>query len=557
MKIALIQVNKMIKKYLSTIIILSLIFSLISARELAASFDLRNVDSLSFVSPVRLQQGGTCWAHAVMASMESNMMRTEMWDMFMQAQAPDLAEYHLDWWSGFNLYYNEDLGFSPAQGLEVHMGGDYRVASVYFSRGDGAVLHSDAPSYEDPPSRWESHYTYYYPRHIEWFTLQDDLSNLSDLKRVIMDHGAVGTCMYVGMEFLDDSTNGSFYQPPSDLNDPNHAIAIVGWNDTITTAAPFPGAWLCKNSWGEGWGANWQGNGYFWISYYDKHAARHPEMGFISFRDVELMDYDKIYYHDYHGWRDELEDIDEAANIFVAGGNDTLTAVSFFTAADSVNYRVNIFRGGKKAINTDPVFFQEGFFARTGFHTVDLREEIALAKNDSFIVSLVFDRCAYPYDKTSEVPVLLDIPNLYKRASIIKTVPSIADKNESLFKVFGQWFDLQYLNESANFCIKALVKQEKVESALQSSAQGNSFSIYPNPSSGRISLSFDLPASAKVKISLYDLRGNLIRVVENKTYSLGYNLDFIDLLDLSNGLYICVFELDGKIADKQKIMVFR
>lgn len=547
----------MIRKYALMIIIIILSLSILNAEELPVSFDLRNVDSLSFVSPVRSQQGGTCWTHGTIAAIESNMLRSGLWISSFSSDSLNLSEYHLDWWNGFNLYYNEDFPFSTSEGLEVHMGGDYRVSSAYLSRGDGAVLDTDAPTFENPSPRRDNDYTYYYPRHIEWFTLKEDMSNLNDLKRVIMDHGAVGTCMYVGSEFLDDSTNGSFYQPPSDLNEPNHSIAIIGWNDTITTAAPLPGAWLCKNSWGDAWGENWNGHGYFWISFYDKYAARHPEMGFVSFRDVELMNYDTIYYHDYHGWRDELEDIDEAANIFVSKGNDTLTAVSFFTAAEMVNYTLKVYLGRQKAVENDPVISQSGYVAHTGFHTVDLAYNVQLVRNDTFVVSVSFDKGAYPYDRSSVVPVLLDVPSIYGMPSQETWVPSKASMNESMFKVYDQWVDFQYLDQSANFCIKALINQETVTSAVVSKSTESSFLIYPNPSPGRVSVNFELPSAAKVKISLYDLKGNLLRVVNNKSYPLGYNVDNIDFSNLSNGLYLCILEVNGNIVNTQRIMVLK
>jgi len=547
----------MFSKYRYLAVILLAFASGILADTLPNRFDLRNVDGISYVSLVKSQQGGTCWAHGTMASMESNLMRTGTWDLVDAFYGPDLAEYHLDWWNGFNLFFNQDLGYYPSEGLAVHMGGDYRVASAYFSRGDGAVLNDDAPTYKSASPRRDTSYTYYYPRTIEWYRLEDDLSNIDLIKQKIMDHGAVGTCMFATNLFLDDSSNGSFYQPPSDPNEPNHSIAIVGWDDTLTTAAPDPGAWLCKNSWGTDWGADWDGYGYFWISYYDKHAGRNPEMGCVSFQEVEIMKYDSVYYHDYHGWRDTL-DVREAVNIFVAEARDTLVALSFFAAADSVMYTIGLFRDRASLERGEFVFSQNGSISHAGFHTIDLDEKAVLMEGDSFFVYLYLDKGGQPYDRTSEIPVLLDIPPLYRQTvSSLTSVPSTAALNESIFNIEGTWVDLQTVNTTANFCIKALVQKGKFSLQQDTPETSNLISVHPNPVKGRLIIDYQLTRSANVALTLYDIRGRFVRTFCNKQQLSGYRWEVFNVSDLSSGIYICTFKVDGVKNDSRKILVIK
>src|SRR5205085_1018098 len=137
----------------------------------------------------------------------------------------------------------------------------YRVSAAYISRGDGVVMVPMGPDnkpnirgwYKEIPSRHDANYKRFYVRDIEWFTIGDNLEGIDAIKERIMKEGALGTAYTVGAFMSKDFVQ---YQPKDNPRKPNHAVAIVGWDDTKvgddeTKKAPKPGAWLIKNSWGD------------------------------------------------------------------------------------------------------------------------------------------------------------------------------------------------------------------------------------------------------------------------------------------------------------------
>ncbi|RLF40918.1 MAG: hypothetical protein DRN12_04360 [Thermoplasmata archaeon] len=413
------------------------------------AFDLRDVDGRNYVTSVKCQSGGTCWAHAILACMESNLLMTGNWEKAGEKEEPNLAEYHLDWWNGFNTFYNEDAPDSNS-GLPPHQGAHFRIAAAYFSRGEGAVYCEDANDdteydanwYSTPPNRFDDKYEIFYPNDIEIFDIGENLENINLIKNKIMTQGAINIVFRYDPDFIDE--NYVHYQPPDSPLGPNHNVAIIGWNDNkIVPNAPGRGAWLCKNSWSSNWGLD----GYFWISYYDKYCC-HPYDGnewTAAFKDVEPMPYKRVYYHDYHGWQGDFNISNKAFNAFTAVDNEILSAVSFFTCKNNVHYQVRIFDEYKNGELLEELSNASGIIDFRGFHTIKLNQPVNLTANDQFYIYLELSDGGIPYDRTSDVWGY--------------TIKSISHPGESFYYKDGEWHDLYYYDNTANFCIKGLISK--------------------------------------------------------------------------------------------------
>ena len=83
--------------------------------------------------------------------------------------------------------------------------------------------------------------------------------NVSSYKAALLE-GPISSCYTVYEDF--NSYGGGCYEHTWGAYEAGHCIVIAGWDDTMCGGE---GAWICKNSWGGGWGLG----GYFYIKFND------------------------------------------------------------------------------------------------------------------------------------------------------------------------------------------------------------------------------------------------------------------------------------------------
>jgi len=96
-----------------------------------------------------------------------------------------------------------------------------------------------------------------------WGYVGSGSASIDAIKTAIIRCGSVSALVYADKYF--QGYHGGVFTATSTSTSTNHAITLVGWDDT-------KGAWLLKNSWGNQWGID----GFMWIKYGANNVGTWP-----------------------------------------------------------------------------------------------------------------------------------------------------------------------------------------------------------------------------------------------------------------------------------------
>ncbi|WP_440947897.1 lectin like domain-containing protein [Methanosarcina sp. T3] len=404
-----------------------------SGSELPATYDLREEGQVTSVQ----DQGetGSCWAFSSLESLESYILGTE-------GEYRDFSENNMK--NLVTKYYSD--GFD----LTVNDGGNAFMSMAYLARWSGPVNDS-----EDPFSETSTYSPTGLPvqKHIQEALILPERTGPLDnevIKEALMDYGAVYSTMYWSSLYYQENSCTYRYTGSGDVN---HAITIVGWNDSFDRnmfkrVPSGDGAFIVKNSWGEAWGEE----GYFYISYYDTRLAYVENAVFTA---AEKENFDCIYQYDPLGWITSFGYPGSGyltawgGNVFSSGGNEKLEAIGFYTTDLDTAYEIYVYKNPTNGpINQEENFVlkETGTCAFPGYHTHPLNSPVNLTSGEKFSVVMKFSNPSLSYPLAIELP----LSGYSSKAQ--------ANSGESYVSSNGvNWRDLtsEAGCSGANLCIKA------------------------------------------------------------------------------------------------------
>ncbi|MBO4337926.1 MAG: C1 family peptidase, partial [Lachnospiraceae bacterium] len=211
---------------------------------------------------------GSCWAHSAVSLAEFYMINHGLSDSeglvgndvnyselqlayFCYHQTPDNVTGDTE----DRITYDNNAGEKKSF---LDFGGNLNFAAQSLMRFNGVVNDEDDAAYSNAAAVLANGLDETYARSMDAAHLKNEYvlnikTNPDLVKQAIKENGIVGVSIYADDKYFNESTN-AFYNNVEDSS--NHAVAIVGWDDTYPVSSFLsgrrptgPGAWLVRNSW--------------------------------------------------------------------------------------------------------------------------------------------------------------------------------------------------------------------------------------------------------------------------------------------------------------------
>ena len=448
--------------------------------DLPEKYDLRT-DHMNTPVPEIRDQGiwGSCWSFGSMASIESNTVVQgggsaneidfselfQIWAARQYTHGEGIQIQSADPYKRLNIGGTTYLTLSdtaawtgPVDETLAPYQEDWMVSSELLEQTPGIdtvhVQNMDKLPATSVFADWDNHTGY-----------SLDLNAVAAVKNTLMENGIVDVSYYAGYKLPEENGGMDLINPEKFAvycpvwMQPNHEVSIVGWDDSYSgenfavtpkeeNGQVLNGAWIVRNSWGEGNPDNSpyvvDKDGYFYISYYDQSITEFNSFQ-VDVPDPEgQYDYDHNYQYDYLGeksftyyYPDEDWSGYSVANVFEADGYETLQAVSVTTSAPEIQVELQVYRLDDTAENPqdgEKLLTQTEQISYGGYHTVQLDQEILLDPGEKFAVVQIFPENAagwVPMEIGCDKPVDMGDYTLSFTASVEKGQSYLWSPDES------------------------------------------------------------------------------------------------------------------------------